>query len=187
MSRAPIAAALALVAGMQAAEAHAEGWYSRMTSRPAPRVAVLIDPMAVLAGLYSGVIQIRPQVQYAPLRHLAIEASPLFLYAYAKEDKVEASVMGWGGLVGLRAVLNLLSGPYLSTRAGPLSLQSGDLKRVIMLVEIELGWSWAPRARGLVMNGGMGYQGYYPLDRESRLYYVAAHTFLISYSIGYGW
>jgi hypothetical protein len=56
-----------------------------------------------------------------------------------------------------------------------------------MLVEVEVGWSWAPRTRGLIMNGGLGYQGYHPLDAESRLHYVAAHTFLVNYSVGYAW
>ncbi|MBW2260527.1 MAG: hypothetical protein JRG91_01030 [Deltaproteobacteria bacterium] len=158
-----------------------------MSKQPAPRVAVLIDPLGIMAGLYSGIIQIKPQVQYAPLRHLAIEATPVFLYAYSKEGKVYDTVLGGGAMLGLRLVLHHLKGPYLATRAGPLSLKSRSVERIIMLVEVELGWSWAPRARGLIMTGGMGYQGYYPLDSESRLYYVAAHTFMINYAIGYAW
>jgi hypothetical protein len=169
-----------------APRAHA-GWYEYMVRQPSPRAAVLIDPLAVIAGAYSGVIQVKPQVQYSPVRHLALEASPVFVYAYSKEGKVMSDVIGGGGMVGVRLVLNHLKGPYLSTRAGPLYLQSQHVKRLIMLLEIELGWSWAPRQRGLIMNGGMGYQGYYPLDRESRLYYVAAHGFMINYAIGYGW
>jgi hypothetical protein len=177
---------LGLALLLHAPEARA-GWYDYMISQPAPRTAILIDPLLVLAGLYSGVIQVKPQVQYSPWRHIAVEVSPVFLYAYAKQGKVETSVIGGGGMAGLRFVLNHLRGLYLSTRAGPLGLKSDYVKRVIMLLEIELGWSWAPRRKGLIMNGGMGYQGYYPLDHESRLYYVAAHSFMINYAIGFGW
>jgi hypothetical protein len=182
-----IVMAVLLAVALRAADAGAAGWYERMTSRPAPSWAVLIDPLGTVAGLYSGVIQVKPQVQFAFWRHFAVEAAPMFLYAYAKRGKVQTEVIGGGGLFGLRLVWNRLSGPYLSTRFGPLSLRSKDVKRLIMLLEVELGWSWAPRTRGLIMNGGMGYQGYYPLDRESRLYYVAAHSFMINYSIGYAW
>jgi hypothetical protein len=180
-------APLVLVALLAAAPEARAGWYERLTRNPGPRFAVLIDPMATLAGLYSGVVQVKPQVQVAPWQFVAIEAAPLFLYAYSKEGKVETEVMGGGALLGLRIVLNRLAGPYLACRFGPLKLKSGNLERVIGLLEIEAGWSWAPRTRGLIMNGGMGYQGFYPLDRESRLYYVAAHSFMINYSIGYAW
>ena len=181
-----LAAGLALSMALLAPAAHA-GWYSYMSQQPAPRVALLIDPLGVMAGLYSGIIQVKPQLHYAPLRHLGLEATPVFLYAYSKEGKVYDDVIGGGAMVGLRLLLFYLKGPYLAARAGPLSLKSRAVERIIMLVEVELGWSWAPRKRGLIMTGGMGYQGYYPLDRESRLYYVAAHTFMINYAIGYAW
>ncbi len=184
MVRVAIGVALSIV--LLAPAAHA-GWYSYMSKQPAPRVAVLIDPLGIMAGLYSGIIQVKPQVQYAPLRHLAVEATPVFLYAYSKEGKVYDDVIGGGAMVGLRLLLHYLEGPYLAVRAGPLSLKSRSVERIIMLVEVELGWSWAPRQRGLIMTGGAGYQGYYPLDPESRLYYVAAHTFMINYALGYAW
>lgn len=153
----------------------------------APHFALLIDPLEALAVLYSGVIKVRPQFQWAFCRFVGMEASAVFTYASARFEDVQNDVMGGGGMLGMRFFLDYLSGPYVSIRAGPLGLKGGDVVRVVMLVEAELGWSWAPRHKGLIMNGGLGYQGYHPLDRQTRLHFVAAHTFMVNYSIGYAW
>ncbi len=160
---------------------------SSLGTSTSPHFAVLVDPLEALAVLYSGVIKVRPQFQWGFSRFVGVEASAVFLYASARFNEAPDDVMGGGGMVGLRLGIDHLDGPYLACRAGPMGMKGGDVRRVLMLLEVEIGWSWAPRKKGLIMNGGLGYQGYYPLDAESRLHFVAAHTLLVNYSIGYAW